>query len=158
MGQVARCPNVTITVEAVWQILDVAVLDGAVERRPDGKVTKAPMPHLVPYSEPKVVLPNAITARVLLRQARLIPKRETELAGLSSPTYRFSPASSSDSDSNPRRNKNRESCGVLSVMPSSTSCNTPLSNFEAGRNYKHIVDPGGKFGIRPSDVSVNIET
>lgn len=38
MGQVARCPNVTITVEAVWQILDVAVLDGAVERRPDGKV------------------------------------------------------------------------------------------------------------------------
>ncbi|VDP11050.1 unnamed protein product [Heligmosomoides polygyrus] len=97
MGQVARSPNVTISVEAVEQILDVAVLDGAIERRPDGKVTRAPMPHLVPYSEPKVT--NAITASscyyrftcslvynnqfrvgVLLRQARLIPKRGTELA------------------------------------------------------------------------------
>lgn len=27
------------------------------------------------------------------------------------------------------------------VMPFSTSCNTPLSNFEAGQNYKDVVDP-----------------
>ncbi|KAJ8966624.1 hypothetical protein NQ314_003418 [Rhamnusium bicolor] len=27
------------------------------------------------------------------------------------------------------------------VMPYSTSCNTPLSNFESGQNYKDVVDP-----------------
>lgn len=27
------------------------------------------------------------------------------------------------------------------VMPFSTACNTPLSNFEAGQNYKDVVDP-----------------
>lgn len=27
------------------------------------------------------------------------------------------------------------------VMPYSTACNTPLSNFEAGQNYKDVVDP-----------------
>lgn len=27
------------------------------------------------------------------------------------------------------------------VMPFSTGCNTPLSNFEAGQNYKEVVDP-----------------
>lgn len=27
------------------------------------------------------------------------------------------------------------------VMPYSTTCNTPLSNFESGQNYKDVVDP-----------------
>ena len=27
------------------------------------------------------------------------------------------------------------------VMPFSTACNTPLSNFEAGMNYKDVQDP-----------------
>lgn len=27
------------------------------------------------------------------------------------------------------------------VMPYSTSCNTPLSNFESGQNYKDVIDP-----------------
>lgn len=26
-------------------------------------------------------------------------------------------------------------------MPYSTACNTPLSNFEAGQNYKEVLDP-----------------
>lgn len=29
----------------------------------------------------------------------------------------------------------------VKVMPYSTACNTPLSNFEAGQNYKDVVDP-----------------
>lgn len=29
----------------------------------------------------------------------------------------------------------------VKVMPYSTACNTPLSNFESGQNYKEIVDP-----------------
>ncbi|XP_071568513.1 isoleucine--tRNA ligase, cytoplasmic [Temnothorax nylanderi] len=29
----------------------------------------------------------------------------------------------------------------IKVMPYSTACNTPLSNFEAGQNYKDVVDP-----------------
>ncbi|XP_013398434.1 isoleucine--tRNA ligase, cytoplasmic isoform X2 [Lingula anatina] len=29
----------------------------------------------------------------------------------------------------------------VKVMPFSTSCNTPLSNFEAGQNYKDVTDP-----------------
>ncbi|KYN10937.1 PREDICTED: isoleucine--tRNA ligase, cytoplasmic [Trachymyrmex cornetzi] len=29
----------------------------------------------------------------------------------------------------------------IKVMPYSTACNTPLSNFEAGQNYKDIMDP-----------------
>lgn len=29
----------------------------------------------------------------------------------------------------------------VKVMPFSTGCNTPLSNFEAGQNYKEVVDP-----------------
>lgn len=28
-------------------------------------------------------------------------------------------------------------------MPFSTACSTPLSNFEAGQNYKDVVDPAG---------------
>ena len=31
------------------------------------------------------------------------------------------------------------------VMPFSTACSTPLSNFESGQNYKEVVDPAGKF-------------
>ncbi|PIO55122.1 tRNA ligase class I, partial [Teladorsagia circumcincta] len=34
------------------------------------------------------------------------------------------------------------------VMPFSTSCNTPLSNFEAGQNYKDVVDPAVCIGFR----------
>ena len=29
-------------------------------------------------------------------------------------------------------------------MPFSTACNTPLSNFESGQNYKDVVDPAGR--------------
>lgn len=29
------------------------------------------------------------------------------------------------------------------VMPFSTACSTPLSNFESGQNYKEVVDPAG---------------
>lgn len=29
----------------------------------------------------------------------------------------------------------------IKVMPYSTTCNTPLSNFESGQNYKDVVDP-----------------
>lgn len=29
----------------------------------------------------------------------------------------------------------------LKVMPFSTACSTPLSNFEAGQNYKDVQDP-----------------
>ena len=29
-------------------------------------------------------------------------------------------------------------------MPYSTGCNTPLSNFESGQNYKDAVDPAGR--------------
>ncbi|VDD89833.1 unnamed protein product [Enterobius vermicularis] len=35
--------------------------------------------------------------------------------------------------------------GYSGVMPFSTSCSTPLSNFEAGQNYKDVVDPAGDF-------------
>lgn len=33
------------------------------------------------------------------------------------------------------------------VMPFSTACSTPLSNFEAGQNYKDTQDPSGEFPI-----------
>ena len=33
----------------------------------------------------------------------------------------------------------------VQVMPYSTKCNTPLSNFEANQNYKDTVDPAGTF-------------
>jgi isoleucyl-tRNA synthetase len=32
------------------------------------------------------------------------------------------------------------------VMPFSTACNTPLSNFEASQNYENVTDPAGKMG------------
>jgi isoleucyl-tRNA synthetase len=31
------------------------------------------------------------------------------------------------------------------VMPYSTGCTTPLSNFEAGQNYKDVTDPSSAF-------------
>jgi isoleucyl-tRNA synthetase len=31
------------------------------------------------------------------------------------------------------------------VMPYSTGCTTPLSNFEAGQSYKDVLDPASKF-------------
>ena len=33
---------------------------------------------------------------------------------------------------------------LFQVMPFSTACSTPLSNFEAGQNYKDVQDPAGK--------------
>ena len=30
------------------------------------------------------------------------------------------------------------------VMPYSTACSTPLSNFEAGQNYKDVIDPASE--------------
>lgn len=38
------------------------------------------------------------------------------------------------------------------VMPYSTACNTPLSNFESGQNYKEVVDPAGRFA--PPDLKI----
>lgn len=32
----------------------------------------------------------------------------------------------------------------VKVMPFSTACSTPLSNFESGQNYKEVVDPAGQ--------------
>lgn len=32
----------------------------------------------------------------------------------------------------------------VKVMPFSTACNTPLSNFESGQNFKEVVDPASK--------------
>ncbi|VDM75767.1 unnamed protein product [Strongylus vulgaris] len=39
----------------------------------------------------------------------------------------------------------------VKVMPYSTSCSTPLSNFEAGQNYKDVVDPAVFIGFRLDD-------
>lgn len=33
----------------------------------------------------------------------------------------------------------------VKVMPFSTACSTPLSNFESGQNYKDVTDPAGTF-------------
>lgn len=33
----------------------------------------------------------------------------------------------------------------VKVMPFSTACSTPLSNFESGQNFKEVVDPCGKY-------------
>ena len=35
------------------------------------------------------------------------------------------------------------------VMPYSTACSTPLSNFEAGQNYKDVIDPASKWWVCP---------
>ncbi|CAD6191906.1 unnamed protein product [Caenorhabditis auriculariae] len=36
----------------------------------------------------------------------------------------------------------------VKVMPFSTACSTPLSNFEAGQNYKDVVDPSAFVGFK----------
>lgn len=43
----------------------------------------------------------------------------------------------------------------VKVMPFSTACSTPLSNFEAGQNYKDVQDPASLSQIRsPYDFKV----
>lgn len=39
----------------------------------------------------------------------------------------------------------------VKVMPFSTACSTPLSNFEAGQNYKDVVDPAVFVGFKLLD-------
>uniref|UniRef100_A0A0N4Z237 Isoleucine--tRNA ligase, cytoplasmic n=1 Tax=Parastrongyloides trichosuri TaxID=131310 RepID=A0A0N4Z237_PARTI len=39
----------------------------------------------------------------------------------------------------------------VKVMPFSTGCSTPLSNFEAGQNYKDVVDPACFIGFQQKD-------
>jgi isoleucyl-tRNA synthetase len=34
------------------------------------------------------------------------------------------------------------------VMPFSTACCTPLSNFEMSQNYKDVVDPAGNYNLQ----------
>ncbi|KAK6106649.1 isoleucine--tRNA ligase [Brugia pahangi] len=41
----------------------------------------------------------------------------------------------------------------VKVMPFSTACSTPLSNFEAGQNYKDVVDPAVVVGFTMDDDS-----
>ncbi|KAL3998092.1 isoleucine--tRNA ligase [Acanthocheilonema viteae] len=41
----------------------------------------------------------------------------------------------------------------VKVMPFSTACSTPLSNFEAGQNYKDVVDPAVVVGFTLDDDS-----
>lgn len=33
----------------------------------------------------------------------------------------------------------------VKVMPYSTACNTPLSNFECAQNYEEVIDPAGNY-------------
>ena len=40
---------------------------------------------------------------------------------------------------------------LLQVMPYSTGCSTPLSNFEAGLNYKDVPDPAVKVSFPLDD-------
>ena len=40
---------------------------------------------------------------------------------------------------------------LLQVMPYSTGCSTPLSNFEAGLNYKDVPDPAIKVSFPLDD-------
>ena len=40
---------------------------------------------------------------------------------------------------------------VVQVMPYSTGCTTPLSNFEAGLNYKDVPDPAVKVSFPLDD-------
>lgn len=48
-------------------------------------------------------------------------------------------------------------CCVLQVMPYSTGCTTPLSNFEAGLNYKDVPDPAVKVSFPLDDDEDNAE-
>jgi len=41
----------------------------------------------------------------------------------------------------------------LKVMPYTTGCTTPLSNFEAGQAYKDVQDPAGASPLAPWAVS-----
>ena len=41
-------------------------------------------------------------------------------------------------------NENVDDVMMDQVMPFSTGCHTPLSNFESGQNYKDTVDPAGR--------------
>jgi isoleucyl-tRNA synthetase len=40
----------------------------------------------------------------------------------------------------------------VKVMPFSTGCATPLSNFEAGLNYQDVDDPSGIFKINKKSI------
>ena len=42
-------------------------------------------------------------------------------------------------------------------MPFSTHCHTPLSNFEAGQNYKDVQDPAGGRGKWAESISLYID-
>lgn len=42
----------------------------------------------------------------------------------------------------------------LRVMPYSTGCTTPLSNFEAGEDYRDVRDPASKLRIPPARLSL----
>lgn len=46
---------------------------------------------------------------------------------------------------------------ALQVMPYSTGCTTPLSNFEAGLNYKDVPDPAVKVSFPLDDDEHNAE-
>lgn len=46
---------------------------------------------------------------------------------------------------------------LLQVMPYSTGCMTPLSNFEAGLNYKDVPDPAVKVSFPLDDDEDNAE-
>ena len=46
---------------------------------------------------------------------------------------------------------------VVQVMPYSTGCTTPLSNFEAGLNYKDVPDPAVKVSFPLDDDEDNAE-
>ena len=46
----------------------------------------------------------------------------------------------------------------LRVMPYSTGCLTPLSNFEAGQNYKDVSDPAGMFLSLLSNIMGDTDT
>ena len=45
----------------------------------------------------------------------------------------------------------------LKVMPYSTGCTTPLSNFEASSDYRDISDPAGKFHHEPLFTTCQIQ-
>jgi len=45
----------------------------------------------------------------------------------------------------------------VQVMPYSTGCTTPLSNFEAGLNYKDVPDPAVKVSFPLDDDEDNAE-
>lgn len=44
----------------------------------------------------------------------------------------------------------------VKVMPYSTACNTPLSNFESGQNFKEVADPAGTLRAQQAYYGVQI--